>query len=108
VSALRQLIDILLLKVCEGLTHTSENLYANLLGVLRRGIVRRGAGESDIGVTGTLSGTDVLCEFKLKEAAMLRWLRYLLLLAAIGWLAFLLFLLGKGLWWLFWSLCFWC
>ena len=38
----------------------------------------------------------------------MRWLRYLLLLAAIGWLAFLLFLLGKGLWWLFWSLCFWC
>jgi hypothetical protein len=35
---------------------------------------------------------------------MLRWLRYLLLLAAIGWLAFLLFLLGKGFWWLFWSL----
>jgi hypothetical protein len=38
----------------------------------------------------------------------MRWLRYLLLLAAIGWLAFLLFLLGKGLfllgkgfWWLF-------
>jgi hypothetical protein len=45
----------------------------------------------------------------------MRWLRYLLLLASIGWLAFLLFLLGKGLfllgkgfWWLFWSSCFWC